>query len=251
MANYKVLIVEDELIVAKDIQHSLERIGYDVTGIASDTNQAIELMQETQPNVVLMDIMLRNGDSGIDTAEILRNDFRVPVIFLTAYADSVTLEKAKKAETYGYILKPFKAVDLQTNIELAVYKHGKELEVQKERDVLANYIDQVDSNSSDIFVRTNNKLIRLRKEHILFVEALKDYVILHLENKKYTIHTTMKDIETKLGSKEFVRIHRSFIVRLDKIESIELPNLRLEKDSHILPIGGSYKEDLFSRINMI
>ena len=114
MGNYKVLIVEDELIVAKDIKHSLERINYEVVGLASDVSESIELMEQNQPDIVLMDIMLRGGDSGIDAAEIIRKDFKVPVIFLTAYADSATLERAKRAESYGYILKPFKAVDLQT-----------------------------------------------------------------------------------------------------------------------------------------
>ena len=106
-------------------------------------------------------------------------------------------------------------------------------------------------NKFYITVNNFNKLVKIKKEKILFVEALKDYVILHSEEKKFTIHTTMKDIESKLGNREFVRIHRSFIVRLDKIESIELPNLRLENDNHILPIGGSYKDDLFGRIHTI
>ena len=251
MANFKILIVEDELIVAKDIQHNLERLGYDVIGIASEMEESLQLVGEKEPDVVLMDIMLRNGESGIDIANAIRKDFKIPVIFLTAYADVATIEKAKKAESYGYILKPFKSVDLQTTIELAIYKHAKELEVEKERDILANYIDQVETVSNDVFVRTSNKLIKLKKEHILYVEALKDYVIVHLKNQKYTLHTTMKDIESKLGNKDFIRIHRSFIVQMDKVESIELPNLRLEGESQLLPIGGSYKDELFSRINMI
>jgi translation elongation factor EF-Ts len=73
----------------------------------------------------------------------------------------------------------------------------------------------------------------------------------YLQDKKYTIHTSMKEIDSKLGNKLFIRIHRSFIVRLDVIESIELSNLRIENTSHILPIGGSYKEELFSKINTI
>jgi DNA-binding LytR/AlgR family response regulator len=251
MANFKILIVEDELIVAKDIQHNLERLGYDVIGISSEMEESLQLVGEKEPDVVLMDIMLRNGESGIDIAEAIRLEFKIPVIFLTAYADVATIEKAKKAESYGYILKPFKSVDLQTTIELAIYKHAKELEVEKERDILANYIDQGETVSNDVFVRTSNKLIKLKKEHILYVEALKDYVIVHLKNQKYTLHTTMKDIESKLGNKDFIRIHRSFIIQMDKVESIELPNLRLEGESNLLPIGGSYKDELFSRINMI
>jgi len=224
-----------------------------VIGITEVVNgqDAIDKLKENIFDIVLMDIMLRGGESGIDAAEIIRKQYKIPVIFLTAYADSATLERAKRAESYGYIIKPFKVVDLQTSIELAVYKHTKEMEVERERDLLSTIVENGDVSSNEIYVRASSKLVKIKKEKILFVEALKDYVILHSDEKKFTIHTTMKDIESKLGTKEFVRIHRSFIVRLDKIESIELPNLRLENDNHILPIGGSYKDELFGRINTI
>lgn len=252
MAKNKVLIVEDEIIVAKDIQHSLERLGYEIIGIASDQDQVINLIDQSIPDIVLMDIMLRNEQNGVEIAEFIRTNYQIPVIFLTAYADKATLERAKLAESYGYILKPFKTIDLQTNIELAIYKHSKEMQVEKERDFLANIVENTDSTMvNDIYVRSSNKLIRLKKDKILFVEALKDYVMVHLQDKKYTIHTSMKEIESKLGSKSFIRIHRSFIVQLDAIESIELSNLRIENTSHILPIGGSYKEELFAKINTI
>lgn len=251
MANYKILVIEDELIVAKDIQHNLERMGYEVVGIASEMNESLQLVSEKKPDLVLMDVMLRNGESGIDIAESIRNEFRIPIIFLTAYADLATIEKVKKTESYGYILKPYKPIDLQTNIELSIYKHSKEIEIEKERDLLANYIELGDINSKDVFIRFNNKLIKIKKESILYVEALKDYVIIYTKQKKYTLHTTMKEIENKLGSKEFIRIHRSFIIQIDKIESIELPNLRLEGVNNLLPIGGSYKEELLTRINIL
>ena len=121
MANYKVLIVEDELIVAKDIKHSLERINYEVVGLASDVSEVIELIEENHPDIVLMDIMLRGGDSGIEAAEIIRKEYKIPVIFLTAYADSATLERAKRAESYGYIIKPFNPKELN----LKLRKHYK------------------------------------------------------------------------------------------------------------------------------
>jgi DNA-binding LytR/AlgR family response regulator len=252
MGKNKVLIVEDEIIVAKDIQHSLERLGYEIIGIASDQDQVIKLIDKASPNIVLMDIMLRNEQNGVEIAEFIRTNYHIPVIFLTAYADSVTIDRAKLAESYGYILKPFKVIDLQTNIELAIYKHSKEMQVEKERNFLQNFVENTDSTMmNDIYVRSSNKLIRLKKDKILFVEALKDYVMVHLQDKKYTIHTSMKEIESKLGNKLFIRIHRSFIVRLDVIESIELSNLSIENTSHILPIGGSYKEELFSKINTI
>ena len=83
------------------------------------------------------------------------------------------------------------------------------------------------------------------------MEALKDYVVINTSSARYTIHSTMKDIEKKLPVNDFIRVHRSFIVRIDKIVAIEQPNLILEEDKKLIPIGGSYKDDLSKRLNMI
>ena len=251
MSKTKILIVEDESIVAKDIQFSLNKLGYAVCGIASTYDKAIDLAEKEQPDLVLMDIMLKGDINGIDTALKMKEQFTIPVIFLTAYADEATLEKAKIAEPYGYIIKPFKEVDLQTTIEVAIYKHGKEQVIKRERDFLYSIVENKEASSDFIFVKSNSKLVKLKTADIFYVEALKDYVVIHTADTRFTIHSTMKDIETKLGMSDFVRVHRSFIVRMDKIASIEYPNLSLEKDKKVIPIGGSYKDELNNRIRLV
>lgn len=251
MAKINVLVVEDESIVSKDIQHSLIKLGYNIVGAAATGEKAIELAHSENPDVILMDIMLKGEMNGIETAESIREELKVPIIFLTAYADESTLSKAKITEPFGYIIKPFKEIDLHTTIEMAIYKHGKEQEIVKERDLLYAIVESKDSNVGFIFVKSNSKLVKLKNEDIYFIEALKDYVVIHTRETRYTIHSTMKDIESKMGSEEFIRVHRSFIVRLDKIASIEYPNLVLEDDKKVIPIGGSYKDELSNRIKMI
>lgn len=127
----KILVVEDEGIVAKDIANSLKKLDYDVIGTASSGEKAIEIVRENQPDLILMDIMLKGQMTGIDTAEVMRSEFQIPVIYLTANADENTLEKAKITEPYGYILKPFKEIDLHTSIEMALYKHSKTMELKR------------------------------------------------------------------------------------------------------------------------
>ena len=250
MSKIKVLVVEDESIVSKDIQHSLKRLGYVVTGSSATGEKAIQLATEDRPSIVLMDIMLKGDMNGIEAAEIIRREHQIPVIFLTAYADEATLSKAKVTEPYGYIIKPFKEIDIHTSIEMALYKHQKEKEVIKERDLLYSIVENK-STKKFIFVKANSRLVKLNTKDIYFVESLKDYVVINILNKRYTIHSTMKDIDRKLGGEEFVRVHRSFIVRLDKIATIEYPNLQLEKDKKLIPIGRSYREKLVDKINMV
>jgi DNA-binding LytR/AlgR family response regulator len=93
--------------------------------------------------------------------------------------------------------------------------------------------------------------VKLRMSDIYYIEALKDYVVINTLATRYTIHSTMKDIEAKLPESEFMRVHRSFIVRIDKIVAIEPPNLILENDKKIIPIGGSYRDELTKRLNLV
>lgn len=251
MSKTNILVVEDESIVSKDIQHSLNKLGYNVVGAAATGEKALDLAREFKPDIVLMDIMLKGDMNGIQTAEIIRSEFSIPVVFLTAYADESTLSKAKITEPYGYIIKPFKEIDLHTSIEMAIYKHGKEQEIIKERDLLYSIVENKEATNGFIFVKSNSKLVKLKTTDIFYIEALKDYVVIHTVDTRYTIHSTMKEIENKMGTAEFIRVHRSFIVRLDKIASIEFPNLTLENDKKIIPIGGSYREDLNNSIRMV
>lgn len=251
MSKTNILVVEDESIVSKDIQHSLKKLGYNVVGAASTGEKALELARTEHPDIVLMDIMLKGDMNGIETAEIIRQELAIPVVFLTAYADESTLSKAKVTEPYGYIIKPFKEIDLHTSIEMAIYKHSKEQEIIKERDFLFSIVENKEGTNDFIFVKSNSKLVKLKTEDIYYIEALKDYVVIHTTDTRYTIHSTMKEIESKMGTADFIRVHRSFIVRLDKIASIEFPNLTLENDKKVIPIGGSYRDDLNNRIKMV
>ena len=126
MTGISVVIVEEESIVAKDLEMSLKGMGYRVLGTASTGEKAIKLVNDTLPDIILMDIMLKGAMSGIEAAEEIRTKHSIPLIYLTAYADSSTLNKAKVTEPHGYIIKPYKEIDVQTAIELAIYKHKKE-----------------------------------------------------------------------------------------------------------------------------
>lgn len=245
-----ILIVEDESIVAKDIQQSLKKLGYEVLGVCSTGEDAVAKAEETKPSLVLMDIMLKGEMNGIEAADSIRQKLGIPIIFLTAYADGSTLSKAKVTEPYGYIIKPFKDIDLQTNIEIALYKHEKAVEAKKERDFLYSLVDGK-STKDTIFVKSNLKLVKINTKDIYYIEALKDYVTICTKTNRYVIHSTMKDIEKKLPSIEFVRAHRSFIIRIDKISAIDHHFVILEDLQKQIPISASYRDELEKRLNMI
>jgi two-component system cell cycle sensor histidine kinase/response regulator CckA len=137
MANARILVVEDEVIIAKDIQNTLKRLGYAVSALAPSGVEAIKNVAETHPDLVLMDIVLEGDMDGIETAERIGGLFNIPVVYLTAYADNKTLERAKVTEPYGYILKPFQERELHTTIEMALYKHNMESKLKENKEWLA------------------------------------------------------------------------------------------------------------------
>ena len=129
-----ILIVEDEGIVARDIQDSLEKLGYTVPAIAMSGKAAIESAAEVRPDMVLMDIVIKGSMDGIEAAQEIRDRYDIPVVFVTAYADRETLQRAKITEPCGYILKPFDETDLLTAIEIALYKHDMERQVRQSQE---------------------------------------------------------------------------------------------------------------------
>ncbi|WP_300607169.1 response regulator [Methanohalophilus sp.] len=123
MAREKILVVEDEKIVALGIKRMLKNMGYIVPSIASSGEEAIKKAEITFPDLILMDIMLKGEIDGISAAKIISDDMDIPVVYLTAYSDNKIIQKAKETKPYGYITKPFEEADLQITIEAALSKY--------------------------------------------------------------------------------------------------------------------------------
>ncbi len=143
MVRSKILIVEDESIVALNIKNRLEGLGYAVVATISSGESAIEAAAKNRPDLVLMDIKLKGKIDGIEAAGQIRSRFQIPVVYLTAYTDDETLNRAKLTEPYGYILKPFESRDLCTTIEIALYKHQMEQQLWEKKQWLATTLKSI------------------------------------------------------------------------------------------------------------
>ncbi|MDB9375945.1 hybrid sensor histidine kinase/response regulator [Nodularia sphaerocarpa] len=143
MKNIKIVIVEDEAIVAKDLRNRLEKFGYIVSGVASSGQEAINKSLEFCPDLVLMDIRLKGVMDGIEAAHEIHKHLDIPIIYLTAYADDKTLDRAKVTEPFGYLLKPFKERELQINIEIALTKHSLEKQLRTHQKWLSTLLNSI------------------------------------------------------------------------------------------------------------
>jgi CheY-like chemotaxis protein len=161
MVNERIMIVEDESIVAMGVKHKLEDLGYRVVGVEATGEGAVETALKTEPDLILMDIVLKGDMDGIEAAEKIHTRLDTPIIYVSAYSDEEVLRRARITEPYGYILKPFKKSEINANIQMAIYKHSsdkKKSEIIKKR-VLADFYDFIltamptSSTGSDIEMR--------------------------------------------------------------------------------------------------
>lgn len=139
----RILVVEDERIIALDLRRRLERFGYQVVGTPSRADEALRLTEDERPDLVLMDIMLSGAEDGIVAATEIKSRFRIPVIFLTAYADEQTLQRAKVAEPVGFVLKPFKERELYSIISIGLYKSRAEEALRKQERLFSSILYSV------------------------------------------------------------------------------------------------------------
>jgi two-component system, response regulator PdtaR len=143
MSKHRILVVEDEAIVAADLQERLSQQGFEVVGWATSGEEALELVRKTAPDLVLMDIILNGALDGLEAAEACRAYYALPVIYLSANANEGLLERAKRTEPFGYLLKPFDERELKVCIELAIYKSRLERERETLRRQLQHALDEV------------------------------------------------------------------------------------------------------------
>ena len=143
MEQERILIVEDEKIIALDLKRRLEKFGYLVVGMASRANEAVDAAGSEHPDLVLMDIMLAGDHDGIEAATRIRDLYRIPVVFLTAYADEETLQRAKIAEPVGYVLKPFKERELYSTIDIGLYKSRVDRQLLRQERLFSSILHSV------------------------------------------------------------------------------------------------------------
>ena len=240
MGKMNILVVEDERIVAEDIKMRLQKLGYAVPGVAFSGEEAVKKAENMQPDLVLMDIVLEKKMSGIEAASIISSRFNIPIIYLTAYADNKTLERAKITEPFGYILKPFEDREVYTTIEMALYKHKmgnmlKESE-KRYRSLVENAHDAIYTITPAGFQYANPGFEKITgwKNEELCKNKFNLWDIIHPDDKKLI----KENKEAWKKGKEMPNIYEFRIITKDGRErTVEANTIDIGEDGEVKEMG--------------
>lgn len=247
MSDYKVLVVEDELLVAADIEESLEILGYTVVGTVATGKAAIESVEKHLPDIILMDIMLKGDMNGIEAANIIRKKHDVPIIYLTANADLGTIEKAKISLPYGYIIKPFTEKDLQTNIEIARFKFNNDIQTKMESDQYNRFFAGVNTREKKhLYAETERGLEKVDYSDIYYIEQDDDGTVIYLSEDDLAVSMSVDELENELPADQFIRVNENQIVNSKKVFLSKLPEIIIADKMNVIIVDEARIDDVQS-----
>jgi len=240
----RILIVEDELIIAEDMSNMLSNMGYHITGIAMDFEEALQLIDEQRPDLILLDVNLGGKKDGIHLAEVIHGTYHIPFIFTTSYSDTATLERAKKTNPVNYLVKPFKQEQLFTAIEISWHKLANSPKSEESMPTPDDALIIKDS----LFIKDKFKYTKLVIADILWIKSEGNYLEIHTVNKEEIIRASLNNFIERLNKTNFFRTHKSYIINLDFLTKFETSMVTV-RDIKI-PITKSYAEELIKRLNI-
>ncbi|RZK11498.1 MAG: response regulator transcription factor [Flavobacterium sp.] len=240
------LLVEDELIIAEDMTNILEKIGYNVIGVAIDFEEAIGILENEKPDLILLDINLSGKRDGIELAHEINKRFSIPFIFTTSYTDPATLDRAKQVNPINYLVKPFKKEQLYTAIEIAIFNMAKKTDSLSHED--ENYGEALIIKDA-LFIKDKFKYTKLIINEILWIKSDGNYLEINTLNKKEIIRATMSGFMDRLNRSNFFRTHKSYIVNLDYLSKFETPYVTIV-DTRI-PISKTFSDELLKRLKIM
>ena len=253
-----ILIVEDESIVALDLANGLERDGYNITGIADNAEEAQQLFSDNEVDIVLMDVNIIGDKDGIDTAMEILKQKAVPIIYLTAFTDTATIDRIKQTHPAAFLSKPYSLTNVRIAIDLAVNNFavateqqttGKIIPLDKDsnRNAASPEREMILRMNDHIFVKNNYAFVKLKLCDLLYVEADNNYTSIITAEKKFLLRLSLNQLLDKINYKPLVRIHRSYAVNINTIQSFNEQEVEINQQH--LPIGRNYKEEFLKHFD--
>lgn len=237
----RILVVEDNIVQAHTLRLLLSRLGHTPTGVVATAAEAEQLFTADPPDLLLLDVRLRDGDDGIVLGGYLARCRPLPLIFVTAYADQPTFERAREAGPFAFLSKPYDEVLLARTIELAISNFRAAIPPPT---VAIGAAADGWLSAEVLYLRENKQHVRVLLRDVLRIEADGSYTSLHTASRKYTTRSTLNEFEYKLPAGMFVRVHRGWLVRLSAIEAVAYAEGSVLVGGVRVPLSRTYRDEL-------
>lgn len=241
----KIGILDDEAIICETITKYLLELGYDVLDYALNFEEGLALIQNNKPDIMLLDVNIGGVKSGIDLAQLIRENYQIPLIFISSYSDSNTLSRAKLVKPNGYLVKPFSKEDLFTSIEIALSNFSASINGANENNSSKEYKLVKDA----FFIKQGDLYVKIYFKDINYVKSAGVYAEIYTSQKIYLIRESLKNLQTSLPESEFFQIHRSYLVNVNSIDAVNSECIVIQNE--ILPLSRNMKEAFLLKLNLM
>ena len=253
MESLKILIVEDELVIAENIMLMICDMGHEAVAIAKDYESAVEKLNDTSIDVALLDIKLKGKLDGIDLANYIREKYSMAIIYITSYSDKTTINRAKETKPDGYLLKPFDIKDLYSAVEIGYSNFADRLHAEKNlqrlKESTTEHVSNLNSILRDsIFIKKDYLLIKIHFNKIKYLKTDGNYIEIYCTDQKHLVRSTLKDFLKKLPNSQFLQVHKSYSINLNFITAISYNSVLIDKDK--IPIGRMFVEEVKKTLNI-
>src|SRR5690554_816891 len=235
----KVLIVEHEVLVAEDIAGDLRTDGFEVTNIAISSNEALQAIEHNPPHIILMDINIKGDLDGIETAELINQEFLTPIIYVTSNTSSQFVSRAIKTGPHAILSKPYNYKDLLIAIDLALNKHNETLIRNEQHKIILD----------SIFVKSGEYHRKVLLEDVMYIEADGSYCKVFTKEGHYTFSFNLNHFQKQMSFDHLKRVHRSYIVNLSNIDGFDKNSILI--GDKIIPVSSTFRTEVFNCFNKI
>ena len=239
----QILIVEDNVLIADDMQMILEDMGYTVVDNVTSYEKAVVALKEHTVDLALLDIQLATEKSGIDVGKHIRDNYDIPFVFITSNSDKETLNQAKGVKPNGYLVKPFEEKDLYTTIEITMSNFEEKAAKSNDSGKKNNKILK-----KSIFVKDSHLYRKIVFNDILYIKSDNVYIEIYTMAKTYVVRSTLKDFLTKLPQEDFLRTSKSYIINIRHVQAMNSRDVIIE--DKMIPVSKEYKSTIQEMLNI-
>ena len=245
MSARRILIVEDEEIFAMNIEMQAELLGHEVVKVVDNSDDCLKIIDREDIDLILMDINITGNYDGVELAGLVKKKKSIPILFITSLEDDLSFNRAKRESPLGFLIKPFTDIQLKRSITLALDQISSEI-----RDKHLDHAE-IEVDNQSFFIKKKNKLEKVNIDDIYYLESDGHYCKVYTSSEMYYIRKTMKDMIAKLPSTRFVQCHRSYIVNVDRVKSVDLEDDCLIMEERKVPLSRREKDNILGRLNLL